>query len=178
MPTLPGRRTNETARAALTTAAAALKRATAAIAGQLIRGTAVAASAADAAAADQHWGVLPPGRLATAAGSHKSPNAETAAATASLPTAAAAAAHGGLQQCAAAIGRAVADNGICCSRPATNANHAYGPYFSIFNLCGDESTEHAATATLRWVDELACIAAVISAHHVKLHGQHDQGRSN
>ena len=171
MPTLPGRRTNETARVALTTAAA-VKRATAAIAGQLIRGTAIAASAADAAAADQHWGVLPPGRLATAAGSHKSPNAETAAATASLPTAAAAA-HGGLQQCAAAIGRAVADNGICCSRPATNANHAYGPYFSIFNLCGDESTEHAATATLRWVDELACIATVISAHHVKLHGQHD-----
>ena len=171
MPTLPGRRTNETARVALTTAAA-VKRATAAIAGQLIRGTAIAASAADAAA-DQHWGVLPPGRLATAAGSHKSSNAETAAATASLPTAAAAAAHGGLQQCAAAIGRAVADNGICCSRPATNANHAYGPYFSIFNLCGDESTEHAATATLRWVDELACIAAVISAHNVKLHRQHD-----
>ena len=170
MPTLPGRiRTNETARAALTTAVA-VKRATAAIAGQLIRGTTVAASAADAA--DQHWRVLPPGRLAIAVGSHKSPNAETVAATASLPTAAAAA-HGGLQQCAAAIGRAVADNGICCSRPATNANHAYGPYFSIFNLCGDESTEHAATATLRWVDELACLATVISAHHVKLHGQHD-----
>ena len=172
MPTLPGRiRTNETARAALTTVAA-VKRATAASAGKLIRRTAVAASATDAAAADQYWRVLPPGRLAIAVGSHKSPNAETAAATASL-LATAAAAHDGLQQCATAIGRIVADNGICCSCPATNANNAYGPYFSIFNLCGDESTEHAATATLRWVDELACIATVISAHHVKLHGQHD-----
>ena len=178
MPTLPGRiRTNVTARAALITAATVVKRASAASASQLIRGTAVAASSADAAAADQYWRVLPPGRLAiAAAGSHKSTNAETAAAaaaTASLP-ATTAAAHDGLQQCAAAIGRAVADNGICRSRPAaTNANHAYGPYFSIFNLCGDESTEHAATATFRWVDELACIATVISAHHVKLHGQHD-----
>ena len=174
MPTLPGRsRTHEAARpATITTTVTAVKCATAATAVRLIRRGTVAASAD--AAADQYWGVLPPGWL-VATNSHKS-HAETIAAVVAVAlSAVTAAAHGHLQQCNA-IGRTVANNGIC-SRP-TDANNAHGPYFSIFNLRGYESTDHTAAATLRWVDKLTRATTVISTHHVKLHRQHDQGRSN